>query len=174
MSRVLFRVLVASSILAIWLAFLTSRQTALYPTVSQPAVELVPTSLALGAIILAVVGRLVAPSTSVAVACMAVISCSAALLAAQLGTPLANASDGVIGGDYCGDFCRTAIMGRFVSFFGWPILTAIGLVLLDRRDRVDSENRAQRASWTGAWATSTLVLGLLFSAVWWRIILPVG
>ena len=172
--RGLFRVAAASSIVAIGLAFLTSRQTALYPTVAQPAVELVPASLAFGAVALAVVGRLVAPSTSVAVVCMAALSWSAALLAAQLGAPLANASDGAIGGDYCGDFCRTAIMGRFVSFFGWPILTAISLVLLGRRDRLEPDDGGERASWTRAWATATLVLGFLFAAIWWRIILPGG
>jgi hypothetical protein len=79
-----------------------------------------------------------------------------------------------VGGDYCGDFCRTAIMGRFLSFFGWPLLTAIGLVLLGRRDRRAAGGAAERAIWTRAWATATLVLGLLASAVWWWIILPEG
>ena len=170
----LFRLLVASSALVVWLALLTSRQTALYPTVAQPAAELVPISLALGAIVVAVVGHLVASSTRVAVVCMAVLSCGAALVAAQLGAPLANASAGEVGGDYCGDFCRTAIMGRFLSFFGWPLLSAIGLVLLGRRDRRAAGGGAERAIWTRAWATATLVLGLLASAVWWRIILPEG
>ena len=114
----LFRLLVASSVLVVWLAYLTSRQTALYPTVAGPAAELVPMSLALGAIVVAIVGRLFTSSTSVAAVCMAVLVCSAALVAAQLGGPLANASGATVGGDYCGDFCRTAIMGRFVSFFG--------------------------------------------------------
>lgn len=170
----LFRLLVAGSVLGVWLAFLTSRQTALYPTVAQPATELVPITLALGAIVTAVVGRLFASSTTVAVVSMAFLSCGAALVAAQLGAPLANASGGEVGGDYCGDFCRTAIMGRFVSFFGWPPLTAIGLVLLGRRDRLAAGGGAERATWTRAWATATLVLGLLTSVVWWQIILPQG
>jgi hypothetical protein len=174
MRDVPFRVLVASSVLVVWLAFLTSRQTALYPTVAQPAAELVPISLALGAVVAAGVGRLFASSTRVAVVCMAVLCCGAALLAAQLGAPLANASGGELGGDYCGDFCRTAIMGRFLSFFGWPILTTVGLVLLSRRDRRAAGGGAERATWTRAWAAATLVLGLLASVVWWRIILPEG
>ena len=170
----LFRLLVASSVLVVWLAYLTSRQTALYPTVAGPAAELVPIPLALGAIVVAIVGRLFTSPTSVAVVCMAVLACDAALVAAQLGAPLANASGGTVGGDYCGDFCRTAIMGRFISFFGWPILTSIGLVLLGRRDRRAAGGGAARASWTRGWATATLVLGLLAAAVWWRIILPEG
>lgn len=174
MSNGPFRLLVASSVLVVWLAYLTSRQTALYPTVAGPAAELVPMSLALGAIVVAIVGRLVTSSTSVAAVCMAVLVCSAALVAAQLGGPLANASGATVGGDYCGDFCRTAIMGRFVSFFGWPLLTAIGLVLLGRRDRRAAGGGAERASWTRAWATATLVFGLLAAVVWWRIILPEG
>jgi hypothetical protein len=174
MREMLLRLLVASSVLAVWLALLTSRQTALYPTVPQPAVELVPIALAIGAIVVAAVGRLFAPSTGVAVVLMAILSCGAALVAAQLGAPLANASGGEVGGDYCGDFCRTAIMGRFVSFFGWPVLTAIGLVLLSRRDPLTASGGAVRATWTRAWATATLALGLLASAVWWRIILPKG
>jgi hypothetical protein len=104
----------------------------------------------------------------------AVLGGGAALLAVQLGAPLANASGGEVGGDYCGDFCRTAIMGRFLSFFGWPVLTAIWLVLLGRRDRRAAGGGAGRASWTRVWATATLVLGLLVSAVWWRIILAKG
>lgn len=174
MRQGLLRLLVASSVLVVWLAFLTSRQTALYPTVAQPAAELAPIPLALVAIVAAVIGRLLASSTSVAVVCMAVLSCGAALVAAQLGAPLANASDGVIGGDYCGDVCRSAIMGRFISFFGWPLLTAFGLVLLGRRDRLVAGGGAERATWTRAWAIATLILGLLASAVWWRIILPEG
>jgi hypothetical protein len=174
MRRVLLRLLVAGSVLVVWLAFLSSRQTALYPTVAQPAVELVPIPLAFGAIIVAFVGRLLAWSTSVAVVWMAVLSCGAALVAAQLGAPLSNASDGVVGGDYCGDFCRSAIMGRFISFFGWPLLTASGLILLGRRDRLVAGGGAEHAAWTRAWAAATLVLGLLASAVWWRVILPEG
>lgn len=173
MRDVLLRVLVASSVLVVWLAFLTSRQTALYPTVAQPAAELVPTWLALGAIVATAVGRLFASSVSVAVVCMAVLSCGVALVAAQLGAPLANASGGQVGGDYCGDLCRTAIMGRFVSFFGWPVLTSIGLVLLGRRDRLEA-GEAERAIWTRAWAIATPVFGLSASAIWWQIILPKG
>ncbi len=56
---------------------------------------------------------------------MAVLTCGIGLLAAQLGAPLANASEGQVGGDCCGDFCRTAIMGRFAAYFGWPPLAAI-------------------------------------------------
>jgi hypothetical protein len=83
----LSRLLVASSVLVVWLALLTSRQTALYPTVAQPAAELVPISVTIGAIVAAAVGPLVASSTSVAVVCMAVLSYGAALVAAQLGAP---------------------------------------------------------------------------------------
>jgi hypothetical protein len=174
MREAFFRLLVAGSMLAAWLAFLTSRQTALYPTVAQPAAELVPISLALGAIFVAVIGRVFASSTSMAFLCIVVLCCGAALVAAQLGAPLANASGGEVGGDYCGDFCRSAIVARFVSFFGWPLLTASGLVLLGRRDRRTAGGGAERADWTRAWATSTLVLGLLTSVIWWRIILPEG
>ena len=156
------------------MALLTSRQTALFPTVARPAVELVPIWLALGAVVVGVVGRRFAPSTSVAVVCMAVLVCGAALTAAQLGAPLANASGDVVGGDYCGDQCRTAIMGRFLWFFGWPVLTATGLVLLGRRDRLATGGVVERTVWTRAWASSTLVLGLIASVVWWRIILPKG
>jgi len=65
-------------------------------------------------------------------------------------------------------------MGRFVSFFGWPILTAIGLVLLSRRNRMKAEGGSDCPSWTRAWATATLVLGLFASVIWRRIILPEG
>lgn len=164
----------AISVLGVWLAFLTSRQTALYPTVAQPATELVPIWLVLGAVIVAVIGRLLARSTRVVVACMTVLVCGAALVAAQLGTPLANASGDVVGGDYCGDFCRTAIMGRFLWFFGWPLLTATGLVLLGRRDRLAVGGVVERIAWTRAWASATLLLGLVAAAVWWGIILPKG
>jgi hypothetical protein len=171
---ILSRLLIAGSALGIWLTFLTSRQTALYPTVAHPATELVPTSLTLLVVAVAVAGRRLASTTSVAVVCMAVLSCGAALAAAQLGAPLANASEGAVGGDYCGDFCRGAIMGRFISFAGWPLLTAIGLVLLGRRDPLIVGDGTERAAWTRAWAIATLVLGLLASAIWWRVILPRG
>jgi hypothetical protein len=163
----------ASSVLGVWLALLASRQTALYPTVQDPATELIPTMVTLGVIVVALVGRLLAPSTSVAVVCMAIISCGAALMAAQLGAPLANASGDVVGGDYCGDLCRTAILGRFLWFFGWPLLTATVLVLLGRSDG-RAVGGLDRVIWTRAWASATLVLGLIGSAVWWRIILPNG
>lgn len=168
------RLLVASATLALWLALLTSRQTALYPTVAEPAVEFLPAWFVLGAIALAVVGRVFAGSTIVAVVCMAVLTCGIGLLAAQLGAPLANASEGQVGGGYCGDFCRTAIMGRFVAYFGWPPLAAILLVLLARLDRSNGPTHDDRAGWSRAWATAVLVLGSIASAVWWGVILPNG
>jgi hypothetical protein len=168
------RLLFAGSVLGAWLTLLTRRQTALYPTVAEPATELVPASIVLVVIGLAVVGRLLARSTSVVVVSMAFLVGGTALLAAQLGAPLANALEGQVGGDYCGDFCRTAIMARFGSFFAWPPLAAAGLIVLGRWDRHDLAERAERASWTRAWATVTLVFGLLASVVWWRTILPEG
>jgi hypothetical protein len=174
MTTTLLRVVAAGAVLVVWLAYLASRQTALYPTIADPATEIAPGLVVLAAIAAAVVGRLLATSTLAIVATLAVMTGGIALLAAQLGSPLANASGGVTGGDYCGDQCRGAIAVRFVSFFGWPILTSIGLVLLGRQDRAVGGDRGSRAAWTRAWSLATLAIGLPAAAVWWQIILPKG
>lgn len=161
----------ANVVLGAWLAFLGSRQTPLYPTIAHPATELLPVELMVGVVVVAAVGRLLARSTIPAVLCMLVTMSGIASLAAQLGSPLANASGGVVGGDYCGDFCRTAIAFRFVTFFLWPFVGATLLVLLGRRD-TGTEAAIDRSRWTRALAKWSLLLGLVSSAAWWRIVLP--
>lgn len=82
-------------------------------------------------------------------------------------SPLANAS-----GDYCGDFCRSAIMGRFLAFFGWPSVTAVGLAIFGRWERRRPEfGSAERAAWSWTWAVVTIVLATVAADAGWRIIL---
>jgi hypothetical protein len=157
------------AVLGPWLLLLTSRQVALYPPASAPATELLPGPVALALLAAVVVLRLLVTSTVTHVVLLATTVCCAALFAAQLGTPLANAS-----GDYCGDLCRTAIAGRFATFFGWPIVVAGLVAAAGRRKDGSTIGSAELAAWTRPWAFATLVLGLLASVAWWRIVLPGG
>lgn len=164
------RWLLPALVMAAWLLFLTSRQVALFPSTG-PSPEPPPVApIVFGATLLAVEVRRWRPTTVTHVVMLAVITGGIALLAAQLGTPLANATT-----DYCGDFCRSAIIGRAVTFFGWPIVTAGALWVLAR---VEARNKTtaglERAAWTRAWAGTSLVLGLAASVAWWMIILPDG
>lgn len=170
MRHAVARWLVPTGVLGPWLLLLTSRQVALYPAVGGPGSPLFPVPIVVGVAALFVALRAVRPTTTTHVAFLAVLTCAVALLAAHLGSPLANAS-----GDYCGDFCRSSIMGRFVAFFGWPVVTAGALAVLARREnRGQVPGREVRAAWSRAWAWVTLVLGLVAAAAWWRIILPNG
>ena len=66
-------------------------------------------------------------------------------------------------------------MGRFVLFFGWPVVTAGFFAVLARTERRQSEpGSSERAAWSSAWAGMTLILGLAAAIAWWRIILPNG
>ena len=153
-----------------WLVLITSRQVALFPPAGAPAGELLPTSLVGGLVAVATAVRVGRPSLLTHLGFLAAFTFGLALLAAQLGQPLANAT-----ADYCGDQCRTAIMGRFVAFFGWPILAAVALWLVVRSERRDPGARAvERAAWTRTWAIVTLVAGMVAAVAWWRIILPNG
>ena len=153
-----------------WLFFLASRQVALYPAFGPLGSQLLPTPIVLGLIVAAVAARALRPTTTIHVIFLAVLTCSIATLAASLGSPLANAS-----GDYCGDFCRDAIMGRFLVFFGWPVVTAGMFAVLARAERGrPGAASIERAAWSRAWAGVTLTLGLIVSIVWWRTILPNG
>jgi hypothetical protein len=164
------RALVAVLILGPWLLLLTNLQTALYPLESPPTPSPVPAPLVAGAIIVTGWLRVQRRTTPAHLLFLVVLVCGVAFLAAHVGSPLANAS-----GEYCGDFCRTAIMGRFLAFFGWPILVAAGLAVLGRLERSRPEAGAsERASWSWAWGAVALVLGTLASIAWWRIILPNG
>jgi hypothetical protein len=153
-----------------WLILITSRQVALFPPAPTPASELLPMSLMGGLVAVAAAIRVARPSLATHLALLAALTFGLALLAAQLGQPLANAT-----ADYCGDLCRTAIIGRFVAFFGWPILASIALWAIARSERrTRGEAPAERASWTRSWAVVTLVTGLAGAIAWWRIILPNG
>lgn len=164
------RLLTAAAILGSWLLLLTSQQVALYPTSSPPEPFPLPAPVVVGAVLAAGVLRVVRRTTLVHVTFLAVFVCGVALLAAHLGSPLANAA-----GDYCGDFCRSAIMGRFLVFFGWPIVTAVGLAIFGRWERRRPEfESAERAAWSSTWAVVTVVLGTIAGVAWWRIILPNG
>jgi len=165
------RWLVAAALLGPWLLFLTTRQTALYPPAPTPAVELVPTAVTIGAIIVAVALRLALPGTLVHGLFLTVLTGGVALGAAQLGIPLANAA-----ADYCGDFCRSAIFGRFLTFFGWPIATSLAIGALARREARPPADAGslERAAWSRAFAAVVLFLGLGAGTLWWGIILPNG
>ncbi len=153
-----------------WLVFLTARQVELFPPAAEPATELVPASLVGGLVAVVTVVRVARPSLGTHIGFLTAVTVGLALLAAQLGQPLANAT-----ADYCGDQCRTAIIGRFVAFFGWPILAAVALWLVVRSERRDANRPAvERAAWTRAWAIVTLVAGSVAGVAWWRIILPNG
>jgi len=164
------RALVAGAVLAPWLLLITSRQTALYRGSGggPPGQELLPAALVVAAMGIAVAARLLRPSVTTHLIGLATVVGGLALLAANLGVPFANAS-----ATYCGDFCRTAMMGRFVAFFGWPLLAALGLALAWRAERSAVTDEAiRRAAWTRAWIFPTLTIGLLAAVTWWRIVLP--
>jgi hypothetical protein len=153
-----------------WLIVITSRQVALFPPAATPGSELAPMSLIGGLVGVAAALRVAKPSLATHLALLAALTFGLALLAAQLGRPLANAT-----ADYCGDFCRTAIIGRFVAFFGWPVLAAIALWAIARSERrTPGDAATERASWTRSWAVVTLVTGIAAGIAWWRIILPNG
>lgn len=164
------RALVAAAVLAAWLLLITTRQTALYRGNGggPPGSELLPLAVVLAAMAIAVAARFGRPSVTTHLIGIASVVGGLALLAANLGVPFANAS-----ATYCGDFCRTAIMGRFVAFFGWPLLAALGLALAWRLERSGATDEAmRRAAWSKAWIFPTLIVGLLAALAWWRIVLP--
>ena len=153
-----------------WLMVITSHQVALFPPAATPGGELLPMSLVGALVAVTAAVRLARPSLATHVAFLAALTFGLALLAAQPGQPLANATV-----DYCGDLCRTAIFGRFAAFFGWPVVVAIALWVVARAEnRIPGEAPAERAAWTSAWAVVTLVAGLGAAVVWWQIILPNG
>jgi hypothetical protein len=158
------RWVVPVAILVPWLALLGSWQTALFPLAGQPPEPLVSWQVVVLVIAAVVAIRVVRPGLVTHVVALAATSMGIALLAAQIGSPLANAT-----ADYCGDFCWTAIGLRFISFFGWPIALAAGLLVTARRTP-----DAELASWTRSWAIVTLVAGLAVAVAWWRTILPNG
>ena len=167
---ILVRALVAAATLGPWLLLITTRQTPLYSGAGggPPGPELIGTPITLAVMAAALALRVFRPSMVTHIACLAVLIAGLALVAADLGSPFANAT-----ADYCGDFCRSAIMFRFLAFFGWPLLGAACLAIAWRWERRRPEPGAsQRALWSHAWIFPTLVLGAIASMAWWRIILP--
>lgn len=164
------RWIVAVLVVGGWLVLITSRQVALFPPAATPGRELLPTTLIGGLVAVAAVARLARPGLLTHVAFLGALTCGLALVAAMLGQPLANATI-----DECGDFCRTAIAGRFIAFYGWPLIAAAILALVARADRRSAAvGSAERVAWTTAWAVVTAVLGMAAAVVWWRIVLPEG
>ena len=163
------RALVAGAVLAPWLLLISTRQTAYDGSGGgPPGSELLPVPVVVAATVIAIGARFARPSVATHVIGIATLVGGLALLAANLGVPFANAT-----ATYCGDFCRTAIIGRFVAFFGWPLLAVVGLLLAWRVERSSQTDEAiQRAAWSLAWLYPTLVLGLLAALAWWRIVLP--
>ena len=167
---ILGRALVAAVILGPWLYLITTRQVALYDGAGGgPAgPELISTPFTIALMAAAGALRVLRPSVATHVVCLAVLIGGLALLAAHLGSPFANAT-----ADYCGDLCRSAIVGRFLAFFGWPLLCAACLAIAWRWERRRPEPEAtERALWSHAWIYPTLVLGTVASIAWWRITLP--
>jgi hypothetical protein len=167
---VVSRALFAAVILGPWLFLITTRQTALYAGAGggPPGPELIRTPITLVAMAAALALRVLRPSVATHLVCLAVMICGLALLAANLGSPFANAT-----ADYCGDFCRDAIMTRFLAFFGWPLLGAACLAIAwGWEHRRPEPGASQRALWSHAWIYPTVVLGAIESTAWWRIILP--
>jgi hypothetical protein len=162
--------ILATVLLGAWLLLITSRQLALFPRSAAFPAELLPPPIVVGLILVAAAVRAVRPSLVSHVAFLVAFSFGLALLGSQLGQPLANST-----ADYCGDQCRTAILGRFVTFFGWPILAALALAILARREaRSPAAAARERAAWSWAWAAAALVGGIAAAVVWGRIILPNG
>lgn len=153
-----------------WLIAITSRQVALFPPAPTLPSELVPIPIAVGLLALASAFRVARPVVAAHVAFLVGLTFCLALLAAQIGQPLANAT-----ADECGDQCRSAIFSRFIGFFGWPVLAGIVLVVLARAEaRAPDPTAAERAAWTQSWAVITFLTGMTAAVAWWRIILPNG
>ena len=164
------RTLIVIAVLGPWLLLIAWQQTALHSGAGggPPGRELLPMPVTLAAMAFAVALRVTRASVAAHVACLVVVVCGLALLAASLGTPFANATD-----TYCGDFCRNAILARMVAFFGWPLIAAAGLTIVARADRAKEEAAARdRAAWSQAWIFPTLILGLAAAVAWSRIVLP--
>jgi hypothetical protein len=167
---VVLRLLAAAAILGPWLLLLTSWQVALYPigeTLPTARLPSWPMLVAMGA---AVLIRVRWPLTLTHVLALAVLVGGVAALAANPGSPISGAV-----GDLCGPSCRNDILGRFISFYGWPIGVFVGLGWRARIER-RSPDPVSRAGWTWtcAWAIAALALGLWAAGEWWRIILPEG
>ena len=170
MFRVTNRQLFASGVLGVWLLVIASRQVALYAGAGggPPGDELLPVPVTGSAMLLALAARIARPSVLTHVACIVALVCGLALLGASLGSPFANAT-----ATYCGDFCRDAIMGRFIAFFGWPIVSAFALYVAWRWERASHRpGSVEQAAWSRAWILPTLVLGLAAALLWWHALLP--
>lgn len=153
-----------------WLGLIAARQVALFPPAPTRPDDGLSLPLLVVAVAVAAALRLARPSTVTHVVLLVAVTGAIALAAAQLGEPLANATT-----DYCGDQCRGAIIGRFLAFFGWPIVTTVCLFVLARAEAQSGrEGAGERASWTRAWAALTLIAGIVASVAWWRAILPNG
>ena len=157
-----------------WLLLITLFQRPLQAGAGggSPGPELLPPTVTLAAMALAVVLRVLRPSLATHLACLAVVVGGVALLAASLGTPFANATE-----TYCGDLCRTEIFLRLLGWFGWPPIVALGLGVATRLERrrgngADNEAATERAAWTRAWIWPVLIVGWAASIAWWRIVLP--
>ena len=164
------RQLFASGVLGVWLLVIASRQVALFAGAGGglPDAELLPAPVTAGVMLLALAVRIARPSVETHVACIVALVCGLALLAASLGSPFANAT-----ATYCGDFCRDAIMRRFIAFFGWPVVSGAGLYLAWRSQRASHRpGSVEQAAWSRAWILPTLVLGLAAALLWWHALLP--
>jgi len=167
---VVLRVLVAALILGSWLLLLTSWQVALYPTGETLPTARMPAGAVLVAMGAAVLVRVRWPSTLTHLLALTILVGGVAALAANPGSPLPSAVR-----DQCGASCRDAILGRLISFYGWPILVFGALACWARIEYNSTESgELGRWTWTAAWAIAALVLGMLVAFQWWRIILPEG
>lgn len=149
-----------------WLGMLTILQVALFPRAPRLSAP-VDLGLPLVLAVLAVGIRLLAPGVVSQHLAIGGVVALVAVLSAQVAIPLANATD-----TYCGDFCRTAIIGRGAVFVGWPVATAGVLAIVARLERRRGQPRL--AGIAVAWAGTTLVLGLVAAWAWWQAILPNG
>jgi hypothetical protein len=147
--------------LGAWLLLIAQQLRPLYDGAGggPPGPQLLPPVIALAAIGLATAVRLAKPSRGSHLVWLAVIVGGVSLLAADLGSPFANATE-----TYCGDFCRTAIMTRLAAYFAWPLVVAFGLFVIARYQV------AHLAVWTRAWIVPVLAVGLVGSVIWWRIV----
>ena len=163
---------VAAVILGPWLYLITTRQVALYDGAGGgPAgPELISTPFTIALMAAAGALRVLRPSVATHVVCLAVLIGGLALLAAHLGSPFANAT-----ADYCGDLCRSAIVGRLS-----PSRSSVGRSSARPASRSPGDGSADDPSrrplsglfGTDAWIYPTLVLGTVASIAWWRITLP--
>jgi hypothetical protein len=152
---------VVAAALAAWLLLIALQLRPLYDGAGggPPGPQLLPPVITLGAIGLATLVHLARPSVAMHLGWLAVTVGGVALLAADLGSPFANATE-----TYCGDFCRTAIMTRFAAYFCWPLVVALGLFLIARHQA------AALAGWTRAWIVPVVGVGTGGSVIWWRIV----